>query len=306
VNDAALLAVDWGTTSARAYALDARGRVLGERSAALGVSQVGNGAFAAALAALLGDWSALPLPRIACGMIGSRQGWIEVPYHACPAALDALATGLARTPGDELLIVPGVVGIDAGGVPDVMRGEETQILGAVDAAEPSLLAILPGTHSKWARVARGRIEGFATWMTGELYAVLLQHSILGRLAGAPATPGSLDERAFARGVARGLDEPGLSHAIFGARTLALTGGLGPAEVGDWLSGVLIGHEIASARARFRAGSDAGVKVRIIGSDALAARYAAALAQAGIEAAPGPADAAARGLYAIARTARLIA
>ena len=306
MNDTALLALDWGTTSARAYALDAGGRVLGERSAALGINEVRDGAFAAALAALLGDWAALPVPRIACGMIGSRQGWIEVPYHACPAALDALAGGLARTPGGELFVVPGVVCTDAGGVPDVMRGEETQILGALDAAEPSLLAILPGTHSKWARVGGGRIDAFATWMTGELYAVLLQHSILGRLAGAPAAAGAFDGRTFARGVARGLDEPGLSHAIFGARTLALTGGLGPLEVGDWLSGVLIGHEIASARARFGAGGEAGARVRIIGSDALAARYAAALAQAGIDATPGPRDAAARGLLAIAHRARLIA
>jgi 2-dehydro-3-deoxygalactonokinase len=305
VNAPALIAVDWGTTAARAYGVDADGRIVGERRAELGIVQVPDGAFAAALATLLGDWAALPVPRIACGMIGSRQGWVEAPYRDCPAALASLASGLVATPGGELLVVPGVICVDASGVPDVMRGEETQILGCGDVGEASQLAILPGTHSKWARVSAGRIEGFATWMTGELYAILMQHSILGRLAGAGAAPGALDERAFARGVARGLDEPGLTHAIFGARTLALTGGLDPGEVGDWLSGLLIGHEIASARARYCAGRDTGLPVRIIGSDALAARYLTALALAGIDAIPGPADAAARGLYDIACTARLI-
>jgi 2-dehydro-3-deoxygalactonokinase len=234
-------------------------------------------------------------------MIGSRQGWIEAPYVACPADADALAHALARTPGGELAIVAGVTCRDAAGVPDVMRGEETQLVGAIGPRD-SAVAVLPGTHSKWAHVENGRIAAFATYMTGELYSVLLAHSILGRMA---AQPPDQPGEAFARGVARGLGEGGLSHHLFGARTLALMGELRAQQVPDWLSGMLIGHEIRSARDwAHRAGGDAA-RVRVIGDDALSARYIAALGQAGIAADCSPAGAAARGLYQIARRARLI-
>src|SRR5512135_3042431 len=109
----ALIAIDWGTTSARAYRHDDAGRVAGERSAALGIQHVRDGAFAAALANLLGDWARERAPRLACGMIGSRQGWVEAPYRACPAALDTLATALTYTPERTLAIVPGVTCVDA-------------------------------------------------------------------------------------------------------------------------------------------------------------------------------------------------
>jgi 2-dehydro-3-deoxygalactonokinase len=303
----ALFALDWGTTSARVYRLSGDGQVLGVREAPLGVQQVRNGAFPAALQTLLGDWADDPAPRLASGMIGSRQGWVEAPYVECPADPATLAERLCRTPGGEMTIVPGLICRDAEGVPDVIRGEETQIAGAIDADEGSVLAILPGTHSKWVRIDAGRIERFATYMTGELYAVLMAHSILGRLSAAPAAPGSGTQsgKAFARGVERGLHGPGLSHAIFGARTLALTGGLEASDVGDWLSGVLIGHEIKAGRAQLGADGAAMLPVRIIGTDALGARYVQALAQAGIAAARGPADAAARGLFDVAQRARLL-
>ena len=182
---AALIAIDWGTTSARAYRLNASGHVVGERSAHLGITQVSDGAFDRALSALIGDWDDDPAPRIACGMIGSRQGWVEAPYRECPVALDSLAAGVVTVPGGRLGIVPGATCTHASGVPDVMRGEETQILGAVGSGPaagrvPDVL-VLPGTHSKWARVADGSIETFATFLTGECYAVLKDHSILGRL-----------------------------------------------------------------------------------------------------------------------------
>src|SRR4029450_9608768 len=168
------------------------------------------GRYAEALAALLGDWADDCAPRLACGMIGSRQGWVEAPYVACPASLDALATGLARVQTAALTIVPGLVTRDRHGVPDVMRGEETQLLGAV-AADEAVLAVLPGTHSKWARVECGTVVDFATWMTGELFAALLDHSILGRMAERGAAP---SPQAFARGVQRGLDDGALAHDIF--------------------------------------------------------------------------------------------
>lgn len=301
MGEPALIAIDWGTTSARAYAVDASGRVGGTRSAPLGVQQLAGGDFPRALSELLGDWQALDVPRFAAGMIGSRQGWVEAPYVPCPAAVDALARNLVWTPARELAIVPGLISRDGGGVPDVMRGEETQLAGAVTEADDALLAVLPGTHSKWAQVEGGRVIAFQTHMTGELYAVLLANSILGRLA-KPATAARAPGAAFAQGVARGLAGGGLGHAVFGARTLALTGELDAHDVPDWLSGVLIGHEIGAAR---QWASDRGMdatRVRVIGSDALVTRYTAALAQAGIAADAGPSDAAVRGLIRIAERA----
>ena len=297
----ALIAIDWGTTSARAYCLDGGGEVIATRAAPLGVLQVKDGGFPDALAALLGDWHDVAAPRLACGMIGSRQGWREAPYVECPAPLATLAAGIVRVPGDALAIVPGARTRDANGIPDVMRGEETQLAGAIDEQEDRVLAVLPGTHCKWALVERGRIVDFATYMTGEMYNVLLQHSILGRLAQpADSTPGA----AFTRGVIRGLGAGGLSHDLFGARTLALMGELAPRDVPDWLSGLLIGREVRNARVwAQRQGCD-GARVRLVGADAMQARYAAALTEAGIAVEFAPADSAARGLWRIAQHASL--
>ena len=299
----ALVAIDWGTSAARAYCLDANGHVLDRRSVPLGVRHVRDGRFESALARLLGDWSKTRVPRVACGMIGSRQGWVEAPYVDCPASLAALSDRLVQAPLDALAIVPGVATRDAAGTPDVMRGEETQLLGAVAPDEPGVLAVLPGTHSKWARVEYGRIVDFTTFMTGELYAVLLDHSMLGRLAG--HEPGRFSREPFSRGVSRGLDEGELSHDLFGARTLSLCGELASDEVADWLSGLLIGREIRAASAwAMRAGIDASI-VRIIGSDALAERYDVALGDAGVVAERASDDAAAYGLWRIAQRAGLV-
>jgi 2-dehydro-3-deoxygalactonokinase len=297
---AALIAVDWGTTSARASLVAHDDRVLATREAPLGIQAVRDGRFAEALDTLLGDWRALPLRRLASGMIGSRQGWIEAPYVECPASFDELASRLVATPGGELVIVPGLLARNEDGLPDVMRGEETQLVGAL-ADDESVLAVLPGTHSKWAHVARRELLGFCSFMTGEFYAVLLAHSILGRLAQSAATtdaPGA----AFERGVVQGLGEGALSHLAFGARTLALTGELDGRDVADWLSGLLIGHEIHHACAWARARGLPCERVRVIGANALVTRYAAALAAAGIVAEPGVPDAAVRGLTRIARHA----
>jgi 2-dehydro-3-deoxygalactonokinase len=304
MSDTALLAIDWGTTSARAYRLDGRGKVLAERSAPLGVLAVRDGAFAAALATLLGDWSALRVPRIACGMIGSRQGWVEAPYVACPVALDTLAVALVTTPGDELVVVPGVTCRDAADIPDVMRGEETQLAGAMKPGDDRAIVVLPGTHSKWARVEGNKLVAFSTFMTGELYSVLLAHTILGRLA-VPAAAGAPPGPAFATGVARGLASGAVAHDLFGARTLVLAGDLAPEAVPDWLSGLLIGREIRAARLWAHHGGHDGAVVRLIGADALVDRYALAFAQADVAVERGRADAAARGLWRIARRAHLV-
>ena len=301
---AVLLALDWGTSSARAYRLGAGGVVLGRREAALGVMQVPPGGYPAALRTLLGDWADLRLPRIASGMVGSRQGWLEVPYAECPANVADLTPRIRVTPDREMSIVPGLVYRDAGGVPDVMRGEETQVIGAVDAENPGALAVLPGTHSKWVRVESGRILGFRTYMTGELYGVLLRHSILGRLAEAP-DGAALHPVAFADGVAAGLASDDVTHVIFGARTRCLLGELPPAEVGDWLSGVLIGYEIASARRWASATLQRATPVQIIGTDVLVERYQVALSLADVHSTATEPEAAARGLYLIAQRAGIV-
>lgn len=298
---AALIAIDWGTSVARAYRLDARGGILDGRSAPLGVQRVAAGGFPEALRALLDGVADEGAPRIACGMIGSRQGWVEAPYRECPADLDALAAALTLVPAACLAIVPGLICRDREGVPDVMRGEETQIVGALAASVPPgerRVVVLPGTHSKWALVGARGIETFATFMTGEIYAVLREHSILGRLAVAGS-----DAAALERGVARSLDtEASLTHDLFSARTLALTAQLAPEAVGDYLSGLLLGAEVAAGRRWLEQHAVAGESVTLIGDAALCERYRRAFALAGFDAALGAPNAAARGLWRIAQRA----
>jgi 2-dehydro-3-deoxygalactonokinase len=231
---AALIGLDWGTTSLRAYRIAAGGAVLERREAARGILSVAGGAFAEALAEVAGDWLAAEpgLPVLASGMIGSRQGWREVPYADCPAgAPSSPAARRGGGPGDRTVrIAPGLLARDAGGVPDVMRGEETQILGELAASGASSgRFVLPGTHSKWAAAEAGRILSFATYMTGEVFDVLRRHSILGRLMRDDGAPHDPD--AFRLGLDRArAPEPGgttaagggrLLHDLFGARTLGL-------------------------------------------------------------------------------------
>jgi 2-dehydro-3-deoxygalactonokinase len=301
----ALIAIDWGTSAARAYRLDTRGGILDERSGPFGVQKIEPGKFADALATLVGSDVPSDVPMIACGMIGSRQGWVEAPYRVCPAGFDAIVTALTPVPGTPLRIVPGLICRDLGDAPDVMRGEETQILGAIDdqvRKAATRIVVLPGTHSKWALIQGESIEGFATFMTGELYAVLLEHSILGRLA----TSGSHDDVSFERGARTSLREAAaLTHDLFSARTLPLTGVLAPEGVGDYLSGLLLGAEIGAAQRWLRRRTVRGDSVILIGEAALCERYRRALAFAGIEATMGPAEAAARGLWRIARHSGMV-
>ena len=296
----ALIGIDWGTTAARAYRFDSSGSIIGEHSAALGVQKIEGGRFADALKALLGGETPTDTPLIACGMIGSRQGWLEAPYLQCPVDFGALARALTRVADPPLAIVPGLICCDADDVPDVMRGEETQILGALEEQASRQLVVLPGTHCKWALVDAQRIETFTTFMTGELYSVLREHSILGRLA----TAGT-DAPAFERGVHAGLRTAALSHGLFSARTLALTGELAPEGVADYLSGLLIGAEIAAARGWMERAGARNLSITLIGDAVLCERYRLAMATARIEARIGPVDAAARGLWRLAQHAAMV-
>jgi 2-dehydro-3-deoxygalactonokinase len=224
---ARLLALDWGTSNLRAHLLGPGGALLDSRAAAGGIMAVAERRFEATLRSLCGDWiSGHAVPLVASGMIGSRQGWVEAPYLACPATPDAAAAQMAAVPlagGGTLHIVPGLICTGPDGQADVMRGEETQLWGAGLAAGD--LCVLPGTHSKWAWVGAGEaITQFQTYMTGELYAVLVQHSILGRLMEA----GTRQRWRVGRRRRLGLAEHAhLSHLLFAARTAGLTGARTP-------------------------------------------------------------------------------
>jgi 2-dehydro-3-deoxygalactonokinase len=305
MTSSALIAIDWGTTSARAYRMDARGNVLAAFAAPLGIQQVPDGRYREALDQLLGKWRDEQAPRLACGMIGSRQGWVEAPYVPCPVRLADLADGIVRTPDHALAVVPGASTRNVYGIPDVMRGEETQIVGGVAEHEERVLVAMPGTHSKWACVEAGRLVDFMTFMTGEMWHVLLAHSILGRLAVPPPAGAPPIGPGFAKGVARGLGPGNLAHDAFGARTLVLAGELEGSEVADWLSGVMIGREVRNARTWAQRHGYDGARVRLIGEDALVARYAQALTQADVAVERTESHAAAIGLWRIAMRAGLV-
>lgn len=287
-----MIAVDWGTSSLRAYRLADDGSILEQRRDPRGILAC-DGRFAEVLAELVGEW---PGEIVLCGMIGSRNGWIELPYLPCPADAGALAAAMhahvdARLPGRTLWFVPGLDCHAEAGVPDVMRGEETQLVGLAAALGGGRhLVCLPGTHSKWAWLEDGHVVDFATVMTGELYAVLRQHSLLGRLMSDDGH--AFDENAFAQGVARSGEDGGLAHQLFGTRTLALFERLPGEALASYLSGLLIGHEI---RHRTPVPRD----VHLVGSAGLGARYAHALALLGIGAHAHGEDLAARGLHAMA-------
>jgi 2-dehydro-3-deoxygalactonokinase len=258
-----VIAVDWGTSSLRCYRLDAQGKIVESRASDRGILNVGPGEFSEVLQRQVQGWAETPI--VMSGMVGSRQGWKEAPYVPCPAGFDEIATKLVEVrPG--AWIVPGVSCRDPAGVPDVMRGEETQILGC--GAEG--LICLPGTHSKWAEVRNGRIERFSTFMTGEAYAVLKQHSILGRMM----EEGKADPVAFAQGVKRSGDEGGVLHHLFGVRTRGLMGELAAGAAASYLSGILIGHELRAQGAG---------EFSVLGAAQLAALYQQAAALLGMSA-----------------------
>lgn len=296
-----LIALDWGTTSLRARLIDGTGSTLATRSSADGILHVPAGGFPAVLQRVGGDWlAAHRVPVIASGMVGSRQGWVEAPYLPCPAGPAEAAAQLARVPlggGATLAIVPGLLCRGDDGEADVMRGEETQLWGADLPA--GACAVLPGTHSKWAWTGlQGRVETFQTWMTGESFGLLTQHGLLGRLM-APAEGFAADD--FDDGVRLGLARPAqLLHTVFAARTAGLTGQRAPQALADFLSGMLIGAEVAGALAQRPVDG-----VTLIGEGALCLRYARALAQAGVAATNAPDDITARGQWRLARAAGLL-
>jgi len=259
-----LIAVDWGTSRFRAFRLDGTGTVLDRISADDGMSTVPPGGFADVLERHCGAWMKADsrAPVLMAGMVGARNGWAEAAYASCPASAESLANSMLRVT-DRVSIVPGVIARDKSGA-DVMRGEETLIFGT-DVNDG--LVCLPGTHSKWAKVEGGAITDFATFMTGETYAVFRHHSLLSRLATEEE-----DLTGFDDGLDAAKDSAGLLNRLFQARSRVLAGEMSGEKVGPYLSGLLIGAEVEGAFKRYGDGH----VVTLVADGVLAKRYVTAL------------------------------
>lgn len=301
-----LIGLDWGTSTLRAFRIGTEGSVLERREGPSGILAVPDGDFEGTLLRFAGDWlQAEPdVPVLASGMITSRQGWVETPYLDCPAGLGELARGLVvhrLRNGRPLHFVPGLVCRTSGDAPDVIRGEETQVVGALAGSDARRLFVLPGTHSKWTLCEGGRVLRFATFLTGELFAVLRRHSILGRTMEGDG----FDDAAFAAGVRAGFADfgptGGLLHRLFGVRTRGLFGELAPEVAPSFLSGLLIGSELREAVAIW----GRHTATELVGSWQLVARYERAFALLGVPSRICPEDTVARGHFRIARAAGLL-
>ncbi len=264
-----IIAVDWGTTNRRAWRLDVAGAVHEEFEDGCGITGVPAGGFPAAVAQIrerLGD-----LPLLMAGMIGSNRGWVEAPYVSCPADPETLATSLCRIDNERAAIVPGLSYLDEGRA-DVMRGEEVQLFGAIAAGltPPDALVCHPGTHNKWARVEGGRVTSFRTVMTGEMFSLLKDRSILSDWLGGKVAP----DDAFRAGVRRGLAGDAVTAELFSVRAGILLGEFDKAGAASFTSGLLIGADV---RTGLRHAEDG--LVYVMGRPDLTALYAAALDEA---------------------------
>ena len=301
-----LVAVDWGTSNLRAWRLDAAGDVLDARADDRGIARIERGGHERVLRALVGDWLA-PDPEgvsvVAFGMVTSRDGWVEVPYVPCPFDAASLAEAcLSRTLDDGVRVrfVPGARDASSEPFPDVMRGEETQLVGCE--TEDARTVVLPGTHGKWARIEEGAVRGFRTVVTGELHGVLVEHAFIGRGDdrgnGDDVDDGRVAD-AFIDAVEHARDRPdGLLAGLFDARTGVLAGRLAPGDVREYLSGALIGHEMRDALAAGRC--ERGETLLIVGDGALAGRYARAAERFGLRARIDAGLAGVRGAFAVAQ------
>ncbi|WP_344705979.1 2-dehydro-3-deoxygalactonokinase [Sphingomonas swuensis] len=264
------IAVDWGTTNRRAWRVTG-GTVEDEFADDLGFTSVPAGGFPAAVATIrerLGD-----LPLLMAGMVGARGGWVPAPYLPCPLDLDTLARSLVEVPGERAFVVPGASFVD-GLRGDVIRGEETQFFGAVHAGlcPPDALVCHPGTHNKWALMEGGRLTRFRTVMTGEMFSILRQQSLLKAWLDHEASPGEV----FAEGVARGMEGRALTADLFTVRARVLLGSLAEEEVSSFVSGLLIGADIRTGLK----GMPGEGEVTVMGRGALTRLFSAALTQVG--------------------------
>ena len=270
------IAVDWGTSNLRAFAMGAEGQVLAEAASDEGMGKLTREGFEPALLRLIGGWLEGRPPVIACGMVGSRQGWCEAPYRAVPCTpLDPSALVVAPTM-DPRLRVSIAPGLKQASPADVMRGEETQIAGALRLL-PGYDGVLclPGTHSKWAQISAGEVVSFQTFMTGEMFALMSEASVLRH----GMQGGGWEDAAFDAAVSDALSRPEkLGARLFSLRAEGLIAGLSPAAARARLSGLLIGTELAAARPYWL-----GQRVTLIGAEKLSAAYARALSAQGVTA-----------------------
>jgi 2-dehydro-3-deoxygalactonokinase len=294
----ALVAVDWGTSSLRAARLDAQGQVLEERALTRGIMTIPANGFAPFFEATFANWTrAKGVFYLISGMAGSKQGWKEAPYCPCPAGFDEVAAALTWIEPQRIAIVPGLR-CEHAHAPDVMRGEEVQIFGAMQLTGlRDGLFVLPGTHSKWVQVQNGCVTTFKTYMTGEFYALLSQHSILAKNL---VTDAPFAADAFAQGVTAAQTSSGLLHAAFSARTLFLFSRISPSAVASYLSGLVIGEELRLQFANAAGAAPvAGRELVLIGSGTLTARYSLALALQGVRSRTLGSEATWAGLHALA-------
>ncbi|MDI3213623.1 2-dehydro-3-deoxygalactonokinase [Arthrobacter sp. AL12] len=321
---ARLIALDWGTSSCRAFLLGNDGIVLSERRGNSGVMDVSTAAdldglayeeaFEEVFEALCGDWlTDLPaLPVIACGMVGSNRGWVQTPYRLLPADLTGDGIALTAVPtrrGATVHIISGLM--DDSKLPDIIRGEETQVLGAIVGEQASgsadleheRVVLLPGTHSKWVRIKGSTVTSFTTCMTGELFSLLTTKSTL-------AQPSARLEEADWDAFVLGLDvagappgNGGILTTAFSARTLVMTGRLRPNQVEDYLSGLLIGSEIADIKASWLA--DITVQILLCGEPDLNQRYRMALERFGLSVTHETTTSAVIGMWRTAVSASLL-
>lgn len=300
-SNAALIGVDWGTSSLRGYLIDSHGAVLNKLHAPDGIMQIPDKEFESALVRLLQTWrNSFDLPVIASGMITSRNGWLETPYLAVPANVSQLASSLTSKRTDSGLDVHFVTGltIRPNSAPDVMRGEETQLVGVVEMGLTEGVVVMPGTHSKWVTLRNGSIEDFSTFMSGEIFAALRDHTILGTLM----KDNDFHVGGFHRGVVDGYKAgTQLLHTLFHVRTLPLFNLIAEEEVSDYLSGMLIGAEIRGA-------NDNGMAINhvtVVGQDSLVERYTRAFQSLQMKVTVAADDIVARGHFAIAKSAGLV-
>ena len=292
-----LIAIDWGTSSLRGARLSTSGQVLESREFPRGILTVPPGQFEALFNEHFGDWmQAEGALCLIAGMAGSRQGWQEAPYCPCPAGFAELSQHLLWLQPNRIALVPGlsVTSTDSLHTPDVMRGEEVQIFGALQlTGRDNATLVLPGTHSKWVQVHSGRVTQFQTFMTGEVFALMSQHSILGKTLD---LNGVFDEATFLQGVDQSQQAGSVLHHLFGVRTLGLFDRLSAAQLPSYLSGLLIGEEL-----RQKAASTHTEPVIVIGSEALTLRYTLALQHLRIPCQSHGAEATWGGLFALAST-----
>lgn len=273
-----MIGIDWGTTQMRAYRINSEGQALERRESNLGIAAVRDRDFDSALRSLIDGWqpdASDRKPIVFCGMVGSKQGWREVPYRPCPVRVRDLAQALNafETAAGPAWIVGGISATDERGHRDVMRGEETQIFGAAPPTGRQIV-VAPGTHSKWTLVQDGVIENFRTYMTGEIYSVLRRHSILGWLM-QDGEADTHDEPAFRDGVRHVLGDPDLLHCLFNVRTRGLFEPDSQSGLASYLSGILIGSEVSGAVRHY-----SGNSAIVIAAPLLARLYGVALSICG--------------------------